>query len=499
MDTPEEVSKGVAESGDGVEGSGHHASERNQTAAVGFQSITEKAEQLDSEGLQRICTHLQSERDWEDRWKMWESVRREDIMHELKRRRAFNDKLAELSGQPPRITWDSGTSLKSASGRTEELSKPRPRFYVPRVTSETDLVDLVCKDSQVALWKLHEDRRRKELMERSVTEGGLPGTPENPLLPQRRVYELEVPEVMTSTTDSFPDREKISYEPSRELSTAATDERPRGNAVREKEERERLRTEEENQRRLSLARLEEVIEDIRDFEHKVNGGAFRGSRADAEKGISRNPVDVGMNGTFDHTTTPRVLKATPELLPTAYSNRAFDDMLAPILKKLIDLRSAGNRPELAPYFEMVDEMLVVGDEVAKLEEESSKLDRSDTSMKDMFRTEVDAQIEKMVEVEGRLFAHLHTRMSTEGIECATWHEYVKDASDCTVEIRPGVGGVEAGKWCKDIFDMLERFAGVMGWAAPEVKVMEQGWVSDSLKMSWVQVSSLWLVEAPRQT
>ncbi|KAF4731943.1 Peptide chain release factor, partial [Perkinsus olseni] len=120
-----------------------------------------------------------------------------------------------------------------------------------------------------------------------------------------------------------------------------------------------------------------------------------------------------------------------------------------------------NRPELAPYFEMVDEMLVVGDEVAKLEEESSKLDRSDTSMKDMFRTEVDAQIEKMVEVEGRLFAHLHTRMSTEGIECATWHEYVKDASDCTVEIRPGVGGVEAGKWCKDIFDMLERFAGVM--------------------------------------
>ncbi|KAF4667863.1 Peptide chain release factor [Perkinsus olseni] len=430
------------------------------------QSITEKTEQLDSEGLQRICTHLQSERDWEDRWKMWESVRREDIMHELKRRRAFNDRLADLSGQPPRITWDSGTSLKSASGRTEELSKPRPRFYVPRVTSETDLVDLVCKDSSVALWKLHEDRRRKELMERSVT-----------VLPERRVYEHEVPEVMTSTTDCFPDREKISFEPSRELSTAATDERPRGNAVREEEERERLQTEEDSQRRLSLARLEEVIEDIRDFEHKVNGGAFRGSRADAEKGISRNPVDVGMNGTFDHTTTPRVLKATPELLPTAYSNWASDDMLAPILKKLIDLRSAGNRPELAPYFEMVDEMLVVGDEVAKLEEESSKLDRNDTSMKDMFRTEVDAQIEKLVEVEGRLFAHLHTRMSTEGIECATWHEYVKDASDCTVEIRPGVGGVEAGKWCKDIFDMLERFAGVMGWAAPEVKVMEQGWQS----------------------
>ncbi|KAF4652326.1 Peptide chain release factor, partial [Perkinsus olseni] len=491
------------------------------------QSITEKTEQLDSEGLQRICTHLQSERDWEDRWKMWESVRREDIMHELKRRRAFNDRLADLSGQPPRITWDSGTSLKSASGRTEELSKPRPRFYVPRVTSETDLVDLVCKDSSVALWKLHEDRRRKELMERSVTgQGGLlPGTPERrwlalALLLARfatavngRVYEHEVPEVMTSTTDCFPDREKISFEPSRELSTAATDERPRGNAVREEEERERLQTEEDSQRRLSLARLEEVIEDIRDFEHKVNGGAFRGSRADAEKGISRNPVDVGMNGTFDHTTTPRggcftvfgrrlepslmrmilpdlqyrtsidanyeckVLKATPELLPTAYSNWASDDMLAPILKKLIDLRSAGNRPELAPYFEMVDEMLVVGDEVAKLEEESSKLDRNDTSMKDMFRTEVDAQIEKLVEVEGRLFAHLHTRMSTEGIECATWHEYVKDASDCTVEIRPGVGGVEAGKWCKDIFDMLERFAGVMGWAAPEVKVMEQGWQS----------------------
>ncbi|KAF4720931.1 hypothetical protein FOZ62_004778, partial [Perkinsus olseni] len=248
------------------------------------QSITEKTEQLDSEGLQRICAHLQSERDWEDRWRMWESVRREDIMHELKRRRAFNDRLAELSGQPPRITWDSGTSLKSASGRTEELSKPRPRFYVPRVTSETDLVDLVCKDSSVALWKLHEDRRRKELMERSVTGEGLPGTPENPLLPQRRVYEHEVPEVMTSTTDSFPDREKISYEPSRELSTAATDERPRGNTVREREERERLRTEEDNQRRLSLARLEEVIEDIRDFEHKLNGGAFRGSRADAEKG-----------------------------------------------------------------------------------------------------------------------------------------------------------------------------------------------------------------------
>ncbi|EER06743.1 peptide chain release factor 1, putative [Perkinsus marinus ATCC 50983] len=65
-------------------------------------------------------------------------------------------------------------------------------------------------------------------------------------------------------------------------------------------------------------------------------------------------------------------------------------------------------------------------------------------------------------------------MSSEGVDCATWHAYVKDASDCTVEIRPGVGGVEAGKWCKDIFDMLERFAGIMGWAAPEVKVMEQG-------------------------
>ncbi|KAF4653574.1 Peptide chain release factor [Perkinsus chesapeaki] len=178
------------------------------------------------------------------------------------------------------------------------------------------------------------------------------------------------------------------------------------------------------------------------------------------------------------------------LLPTALLERLPDDTVVPVVSKLFNLKAPGDRPELTLYYDIVDEMISITQEIEKLKEDEGKLDRQETLMKEMFQSEIDTQIGKFVEVEERLFAHLHSRMSTEGIECATWHEYVKDANDCTVEIRPGVGGVEAGKWCKDVYDMFDRLSALMGWAAPDVKVMEQ----DSLP----QTSACSVVVLPRE-
>mmetsp|Transcript_111 Transcript_111/g.301 ORF Transcript_111/g.301 Transcript_111/m.301 type:complete len:624 (-) Transcript_111:65-1936(-) len=104
----------------------------------------------DRNAVRMLTARLQQEATWRQAWRDMEKERVLDIHQGISHRKAFNAKLAELSGQP--VVSDPGHVVKLATTpRLEELAQPRKEFRLKDITHLSDFRGLIHIDHHHAL------------------------------------------------------------------------------------------------------------------------------------------------------------------------------------------------------------------------------------------------------------------------------------------------------------------------------------------------------------
>eukprot|EP00397_Hematodinium_sp_SG-2012_P025230 GEMP01026340.1.p1 GENE.GEMP01026340.1~~GEMP01026340.1.p1 ORF type:complete len:589 (+),score=134.90 GEMP01026340.1:78-1769(+) len=117
--------------------------------------ITPTVVERDEEAVRFITKNYQKEANFERRWKEWEQHRQFDIRHDFYRRRAYNEELQRLSGQPVRTINSSPfrttKNERYSSTRVKTLAQPKRYKEPDDHTIKIDYRGLMTADCRLAL------------------------------------------------------------------------------------------------------------------------------------------------------------------------------------------------------------------------------------------------------------------------------------------------------------------------------------------------------------